>query len=70
MVTYNRGKDDEYEKEAFRVEGYFGSIEQALNAVIRKKIRASVATSIEELLTDIGEIYEYIKMITKRETII
>lgn len=67
--TYNKDKENEYERETFKVEGYYGTINQALNAVLNMKIKESTARNIGELLRDVDRIREYIREITKRETI-
>ena len=68
--TYNKGKENEYERETFKVEGYYGTIKQALNAVINMKIKESTATSIGELLKEIEHIRDYVKKITEGEALI
>ncbi|MBS4029943.1 MAG: DUF5405 family protein [Clostridiales bacterium] len=43
--------------------GYYGSVEQALDALVRQKIRASSATSVHELLEEVRGIREMIRRV-------
>ena len=58
-TTYNKGKEDEYERENIRVIGYFGSVTQAINKLIEDEIKTSKAENLAELSKDIKAIKKW-----------
>lgn len=52
----NKGKDDEYQTENFRVLGYFATVTGAVNKLISDEIKGSNATDLKELRQDIWKI--------------
>lgn len=61
FTTYNKGKENEYERENFKTLGYFSSVEQAVKKLIDMEIKASKAESLSELLKDIKAIKKWIE---------
>ncbi len=45
------------------IHGYYGSVADALNKVVKLKIKESTATTIQELVTDVRRIEEYIRSV-------
>lgn len=57
--TYPNKKGEEIE--SYQVIGYYGSVNQAIKALINKKIKETTATNLTELLNDIKRIEKHIK---------
>lgn len=53
------GKDGK-EREVYETMGYYTSIEHAINALVKMKIKASTASDLNQLMADIGRIKEFI----------
>lgn len=55
IKTYS-GKQNDKGVDIFRTEAYYGTLEQAMNGIIRSKILESEATTFKELADDIKQI--------------
>lgn len=60
-ITMNKGKEDEYAKDDFKVIGFYGTITQAINKVISDKIKISNAKDLYGLRQDIQAIKQWVE---------
>jgi hypothetical protein len=54
------GRQDKDGKDIFKIHGFFGTVQQALKAFTRMKIKQSTAETLSELVLDVNRIEEYI----------
>lgn len=57
----NKGEDDEYQVENFKVHGYFRTVSQAINKLVSDEIKASTAKDLKELRQDISAIKKWVE---------
>lgn len=68
-VTVNKGKSSERVQEDYKIEGYYGTIKQAMNAMLSKKIKRSTATTLKELMSEIEDLRRYMDNLMEKELI-
>lgn len=61
MLREYTGKTDGTGKELFKSHGYFSTAEGAMKKVLKMKISESTATSLQELITEVKSIKQYIE---------
>lgn len=57
--TYTNKKGEEIE--AYRNLGYYGTIQQAIKGIVKKKLLESDATTLQELRNDVSNLKEMIE---------
>ena len=57
----NKGKENEQEVENYKVLGYYGTVTQALDALVSREIKASTASDLKELREDVKAISKWFK---------
>ena len=55
------GNKDKQGRELYKTHGYFGKLEQALNKLVKMKIKESKSTTLKELLKEIKELKQYFR---------
>lgn len=55
------GKHDKDGKDTFKILGFYGTIQQAVKAFVRMKIKQSTAVTLSELVLDVNRIEAYIE---------
>lgn len=66
---HNEGKENEEERESYRVIGYYGTVKNALTKVLELKISQSTATNLLELILEITELSNELNKLLKGETL-
>jgi|SRR5690625_544560 len=67
FTTYNKGKENEYEREIFKLIGYYPTVEHAVNKLFEIKVKETTANTLSELLEDMSEIRKYVEGLFKDE---
>lgn len=57
----NEGKENEKLVENYKILGYYGTVTQALDALVSREIKASTASDLKELRKDIQAISKWLK---------
>ena len=57
--TYTNKKGEEVE--TYRNLGYYGTIQQAIKGIVRKKLLESDATTLQEIKSDVNKLEKYIE---------